>query len=99
MGNSTYPCPVDIINMNYMSYLKQKYPYAEVGYSGHEDGLVTTFAAVTMGATWIERHITLDRSMWGRDQSSSVEPPELYKLVAGVREIEKAKQYPAGPRR
>jgi N-acetylneuraminate synthase len=97
--NSTYPCPVDIINMNYMVHLKQKYPSVEIGYSGHEDGLTTSFAAVAMGATWVERHITLDRSMWGSDQSSSVEPAELFQLVKGIREIEACKKYPAGPRR
>jgi len=97
--NSTYPCPVDIINMNYMNHIKQKYAYADVGYSGHEDGLITTFAAVAMGATWIERHITLDRTMWGSDQKASVEPAELFKMVSGIKEIEKCKKYPAGPRR
>jgi len=97
--NSTYPCPPSIVNMNYMTHLKQKYPAAEIGYSGHEDGLVTTLAAVAMGASWVERHITLDRSMWGSDQSSSVEPAQLCELVKGIKEIEETKQYPAGPRR
>jgi N-acetylneuraminate synthase len=97
--NSTYPCPVEIINMNYMNHLKQKYAYAEVGYSGHEDGLATTFAAVAMGATWVERHITLSRTMWGSDQSASVEPAELFKMVQGIKDISEAKKYPAGPRR
>lgn len=97
--NSTYPCPVKDLNLNYIHWLKQKYSTAEIGYSGHEYGLVTTFAAVAMGATWVERHITLDRSMWGSDQSSSIEPSGLVKLVKGIRDIEEATQYPPGPRK
>ena len=62
----------------------------EVGYSGHEYGLVTTFATIPMGVTWIERHITLDRTLWGSDQIASVEPAGLMKLVKGVRDIEKS---------
>jgi N-acetylneuraminate synthase len=71
--------------------LKSKYgDDTSIGYSGHEYGLITTMAAVTLGATWIERHITLDRTNWGSDQSSSVEPSGLMKLVKGIRDIEKA---------
>lgn len=97
--NSTYPCPVEDLNLNYLTWLKQKYPEKEIGYSGHEYGLVTTFASVAMGATWIERHITLDRNMWGSDQQSSIEPSGLIKLVKGIRDIEKATQYPSQPRK
>ncbi len=96
--NSTYPCPVKDLNLNYIHWLKDKYPLAQIGYSGHEYGLVTTFAAVAMGATWVERHITLDRTMWGSDQNSSIEPSELIKLVKGIREIEYACLYPPGSR-
>ncbi len=96
--NSTYPCPVKDLNLNYIPWLDLKYPNADIGYSGHEYGLVTTFAAVAMGAKWIERHITLDRTMWGSDQSSSIEPSGLMKLVKGIRDIDAAKQYPVGPR-
>jgi len=113
--NSTYPCPVEELNLRYIEWLKRKYsaetvnPYAteeegrpaikaEIGYSGHEYGLVTTFAAVALGATWIERHITIDRTMWGSDQTSSIEPTGLFKLVKGIRDIEKATQYPPCPR-
>lgn len=92
--NSTYPCPVDELNLGYITYLKDKWadsmPKAEIGYSGHEFGLATTFASVAMGATWIERHITIDRTMWGSDQMSSVEPTGMIKLVKGIRDIEKA---------
>lgn len=88
--NSTYPSPVNELNLNYIKHLESRWPKAEIGYSGHEYGLVTTFAAVAMGASWIERHVTLDRAMWGSDHSASVEPIGLIKLVKGVRDIEKA---------
>jgi N-acetylneuraminate synthase len=91
--NSTYPCPVETLNLRYIEHLQKKYPTKEIGYSGHEFGLVTTFATIGMGANWIERHITLDRTMWGSDQTSSVEPTGLFKLVKGIRDIEKAIQY------
>ena len=87
--NSTYPSPVNELNLEYIHWLKDKYK-REVGYSGHEYGLVTTFATIPMGVTWIERHITLDRTMWGSDQLASVEPSGLIKLVKGIRDIEKA---------
>ena len=88
--NSTYPTPINEINLSYIDYLKSHYSTKEIGYSGHEYGLVTTFAAVAMGASWIERHITLDRTMWGSDQVASVEPQGLMKLVKGIRDIEAA---------
>jgi N-acetylneuraminate synthase len=98
--NSTYPCPVEELNLKYMYHLKEKIgDKVELGYSGHEYGLVTSFAAVAMGATWVERHITLDRNLWGSDQSSSIEPSGLFKLVKGIRDIEKATMYASGPRK
>ena len=66
--------------------LKKRYG-VDVGYSGHERGLLPTILAVSMGATVIERHITLDRTMYGSDQSASVEPAGLRQLVGGVRKI------------
>ena len=97
--NSTYPCPSSELNLNYIHYLQEKYGQnAEIGYSGHEFGLVTTYAAVAMGSRWVERHITLDRHHWGSDQSSSIEPDGLIKLVKGIRSIEQATQYPSGER-
>lgn len=91
--NSTYPCNVEELNLNYILWLKQKYPLIEIGYSGHEYGLVTTFAAKAIGASWIERHVTLDHNMWGSDQKSSLEPTAIFKLVKGIRDIDKATQY------
>jgi N-acetylneuraminate synthase len=88
--NSTYPCPVNELNLNYIHWLKNKWEDKEIGYSGHEYGLTTTFAAVAMGASWIERHITLDRTMWGSDHVASVEPQGFIKLVKGIRDIEKS---------
>ena len=87
--NSTYPSPIEELNLGYIKWLA-KNTEAEIGYSGHEFGLVTTLATVPMGVTWIERHITLDRTLWGSDQMASVEPGGLIKLVKGVRDIEKA---------
>ena len=87
--NSTYPAPIEDLNLSCIKTLKDKYN-CRVGYSGHEYGLTTTIASLCFGATIIERHITLDKSMWGTDQMSSVEPHGLIKLVRGVRELEAA---------
>ena len=87
--NSTYPAPNDELNLKCIQTLKDRYK-CEVGYSGHEFGLTTTIASICLGATIIERHITLDRTMWGTDQMCSVEPQGLIKLVRGVRELNNA---------
>lgn len=87
--NSTYPAPIEELNLSAIKTLQEKYN-CEVGYSGHEFRLGTTVAAVYLGATIIERHITLDRTMWGTDHMSSVEPQGLIKLVKGIRELEQA---------
>lgn len=70
--------------------LQDEYPNVPIGYSGHETGLQTTLAAVALGATFIERHITLDRAMWGSDQAASVEPGGLTRLVRDIRTIEES---------
>jgi len=88
--NSSYPSKIEELNLSYIHHLKEKYTGKEIGYSGHEYGLVTTFATVAMGSSWVERHITLDRTMWGSDQLASVEPIGLMKLVKGIRDIEKS---------
>jgi len=97
--NSTYPCPAEDLNLKYINWLKQQYPNKEIGYSGHEYGLVTTFAAVSLGAEWVERHITMDRGLWGSDQSSSIAPEGVFKLVRGIRAVGLASQYEPGPRK
>ena len=91
--NSTYPCPEEELNLRYITWLKEKYPNKEIGYSGHEYRLQTTTATIALGATWIERHITLDRNMWGSDQKSSIEPAGLFMLIADIKSVEKACQY------
>lgn len=87
---STYPCPPEQLNLRVIPALKQRYPECPIGYSGHEVGLSPTWAAVSLGATFVERHITLDRAMWGSDQAASVEIGGLMRLVANIRDIEKA---------
>jgi len=87
--NSTYPAPNNELNLNCIQTLKDRYN-CQVGYSGHEFGLTTTIASVCLGATIIERHITIDRTMWGTDQMCSVEPQGLIKLVRGVKELQAA---------
>lgn len=87
--NSTYPAPVSELNLEYILWLKDKHKNKfEYGYSGHEFGLTTTVASVLLGAEWIERHITLNRSLWGSDQIASVEPQGLMKLVKSIRDVE-----------
>ena len=88
--NSTYPAPIDELNLSAIKTLKER-DNCEVGYSGHEFRLSTSVAATYLGASVIERHITLDRSMWGSDQLSSVEPQGLFKLMSGIRELEQAR--------
>jgi N-acetylneuraminate synthase len=87
--NSSYPMPDDQANLRIISLLRDEFK-CKVGYSGHEAGLITTCAAVALGATTVERHITLDRAMWGTDQAASIEIMGFYKLVKYIRTIEKA---------
>ncbi|MCS6989814.1 MAG: N-acetylneuraminate synthase family protein [Chloroherpetonaceae bacterium] len=89
-ATSTYPCPPEELNLRMIQTLKAKYPMCPIGYSGHETGLATTWAAVALGATFVERHITLDRAMWGTDQAASVEIGGMERLVRNIRDIEKA---------
>ena len=89
-ATSSYPCPPEHLNLNMINTLKAAYPDCPIGYSGHEVGLAPTWAAVTLGATFVERHITLDRAMWGSDQAGSVEIGGLLRLVANIRDIERS---------
>lgn len=88
--NSSYPAPIEQLNLSTIRTLSEKYPDFEIGYSGHEFRLGTSVAAVYLGASIIERHITLDRTMEGSDHLASVEPQGLFKLVSGIRELEMA---------
>ena len=89
-STSAYPCPVDSLNLRMIDTLRSLYPRCPVGYSGHETGLAPTWAAVTLGATFVERHLTLDRAMWGSDQAASVEVGGLIRLVSNIRDIERS---------
>ena len=89
-ATSTYPCPVEQLNLRMIPVLKATYPDCPVGYSGHETGLAPTWAAVTLGATFVERHVTLDRALWGSDQAASVEIGGLMRLVSNIRDIERS---------
>ena len=86
---STYPMKVEDANLNVINTLRDEFN-CNVGYSGHEAGLAVSYAASAMGITSLERHITLDRSMYGSDQSASIEPNGLRNLVGAVRKIELA---------
>ncbi|MFW9833874.1 MAG: N-acetylneuraminate synthase family protein [Candidatus Thorarchaeota archaeon] len=87
--NSSYPAKNDELNLLAIETLRNRYD-CPIGYSGHETGLQTTIAAVALGADMIERHITLDRAMWGTDQAASVEPFGMLRLVRDIRVIEAA---------
>ena len=88
--NSSYPCPYEDLNLRYINKLKKKYPTHIIGYSGHESGLSPTLAAVVLGAQIIERHITLDKSLWGTDQQSSIEPLGYARLIRDIRIVERS---------
>lgn len=86
---STYPCAPEELNLRMITTLRDTFD-CPIGYSGHEVGLPTTVAAVTLGACMVERHITLDRAMWGSDQAASVEPGGFERLVKYIRTVEAA---------
>ena len=85
--NSTYPMENKDANLKVIEELRNRYN-CKVGYSGHEKGILVSICAVALGATSIERHITLDRNMYGSDQKASIEPNELKELVKDIREVE-----------
>ena len=87
---SSYPCKSEELNLKMINTLKNKYKNIPIGYSGHEVGLAPTWAAVALGACFIERHITLDRAMWGTDQAASVEIGGMERLISNIRDIELA---------
>lgn len=87
-STSTYPCKPEELNLRMITTLQAMYPEVPIGYSGHEVGLTTTAAAVALGAAFVERHVTLDRAMWGTDQAASVELAGLARLVRDIRDVE-----------
>ena len=86
---STYPMKDEDANLNAIITLRDKFN-CNVGYSGHEVGIAVSCGAAALGITSLERHITLDRAMYGSDQAASIEPQGLRQLVESVRKIEKA---------
>ncbi|MGH3313417.1 MAG: N-acetylneuraminate synthase family protein [Streptomyces sp.] len=89
-ATSTYPAKAEELNLRMIHTLQSEFPNVPIGYSGHETGLQTSLAAVALGACFVERHITLDRAMWGSDQAASVEPGGLQRLVRDIRTIEES---------
>ncbi len=88
-STSTYPCEPSELNLQMIQTLKETFP-CPIGYSGHEVGLIPTIVAMTLGACLLERHITLDRAMWGSDQAASVEPGGFTRLMKYIRVSEEA---------
>jgi N-acetylneuraminate synthase len=88
-ATSTYPCEPDELNLRMIQTLRDTFP-CPIGYSGHEVGLIPSVVAVSMGACMVERHITLDRAMWGSDQAASVEPAGFERLVRYIRVTEQS---------
>ena len=87
---STYPAKEEEINLRAIAKFRNEFPAIPIGYSGHEPGIAASVAAATLGAHVIERHITLDKKMFGTDQGASLEPQEFAELVKEVREMERA---------
>ena len=87
---STYPCEPDELNLKMVGTLRGEFPNNPIGYSGHEVGLVPSAIAVALGACLVERHLTLDRAMWGSDQAASVEPGGFERLVKYIRVTEQS---------
>lgn len=87
---STYPCEPEELNLKMVETLRREFPTLPIGYSGHEVGLVPSAVAVALGACMVERHLTLDRAMWGSDQAASVEPGGFERLVKYIRVTEAA---------
>ena len=88
--NSTYPMPIEEANLLTMETLREKFT-CDIGYSGHETGIAVSLAAAAMGATSVERHITIDRSMYGSDQAASLELVGLSRMVKDIRAITMAR--------
>ena len=88
---STYPSSDEEINLSVLKTLQKKFSTVPIGYSGHEQGIALSFAAAALGAVMIERHITLDRTMWGSDQAASLEPKDFKLLIRDLRRLANAR--------
>jgi len=89
-ATSSYPMPSEEANLRMIPTLAERFPTLPIGYSGHERELQISLAAVALGATVVERHLTLDRGMWGSDHSASLEPADFAQLVRDIRVLEEA---------
>ncbi|WP_201276607.1 N-acetylneuraminate synthase family protein [Marisediminicola senii] len=89
-ATSTYPLPHDEVNLRTIETLRRRYAGVPIGYSGHERGLQVSIAAVALGAVAVERHITMDRTMWGSDHAASLEPAGFEHLVRDIRIVGEA---------
>lgn len=96
--NSTYPSLEKELNLKYISWLKNKYKDKDIGYSGHESGIIPTLITIPLGVSWIERHITLDKDMWGSDQKASLDPKEMFELCNNVNLVLSTLLYEPRPR-
>ena len=97
--NSTYPCPVEDLNLRYMEYLNAMHGNRrDIGYSGHESGVIPTIVSIPLGVNWIERHVTMDKTMWGSDQKSSINISEMFELCKRLRDLEMSYIYKKAPR-
>jgi len=86
-STSVYPCEDEDVNLRVLGVLAERFPSCPIGYSGHERGVAPTVAAVALGATFVERHVTLDRGRWGTDHAASLDLEALGILVRQVREV------------
>ena len=91
--NSSYPAPSKQLNLRYIKTLQKKYKNSVIGYSGHEMNLSSSIAAIVLGAKIVERHITLDKSLWGTDQRASIEPLGFARLIRDARTVEESLGY------
>ena len=88
---STYPALPEEINLAGISTLRERFPHLKIGYSGHEDGILPSILSIAFGAASVERHFTLDRTMWGSDQSASIDVAQVKEMIAGIRLAEKVR--------
>ena len=88
---STYPALPEEIHLAGISTLRERFPHLKIGYSGHEDGILPSILSIAFGAVSVERHFTLDRTMWGSDQSASIDVAQVKEMIAGIRLAEKVR--------